>query len=124
MADSVPFPLFIFEKDDCSMFLVQAPDKVLHQMEPIDVENDEYLCWDANGQAVKISVSGNRVTRIEHGSSEMSLSEALQRHSDACGLAVDMTGPAHKVWHRLKEAEAKQPRKGGLLSKVFGRNRS
>jgi hypothetical protein len=123
MADSVPFPLFIFEKDDCSMFLVEAPDKVLYQMEPIDIENDEYFCWDANGEAAKISVSGNRVARIEHGSSEMSLSEALKRHSYAFGLAVDMTGPAHEVWNRLKESEAKQPRKSGLLSKVFGRNR-
>ena len=102
------------------MFLVEAPDKVLFQMEPIDIENDEYLCWDANDQAVKISVSGNRVTRIEHGGSEMSLSEALKRHSDAFGVSVDMTGPAHEVWHRLKEAEAKQPRKSGILSKVFG----
>ena len=123
MADTVPFPLFIFEKDDRSMFLVDAPDKVLHQMEPIDIENEEYLCWDANGQAVKISVSGSRVTRIVQGSSEMSLLEALKRHSDAFGLAVDMTGPVHEVWQRLKEAEAKQPRKGGLLSKVLGRNR-
>jgi hypothetical protein len=53
----------------------------------------------------------------------MSLSEALKRHSYAFGLAVDMTGPAHEVWNRLKESEAKQPRKSGLLSKVFGRNR-
>jgi hypothetical protein len=123
MADSVPFPLFIFEKDDCSMFLIEAPNKVLHQMEAIDIENDEYLCWDANGQAVKISVSGNRVARIEHGSSEMSLSEGLNRHSVAFGLDVDMTGPAQEVWHRFKEAEAKKPRKSGLLSKIFGRNR-
>jgi len=123
MVDSVPFPLFIFEKDDCSMFLVEAPDKVLYQMEPIDIENDEYLCWDAKGQAVKISLSGNRVTRIEHGSSEISLSAALKRHSDAFGLAVDMTGPDQEVWDRLKEAEAKQPRKSGLLSRVFARNR-
>jgi len=39
MADSVSFPLFVFEKDDCSMFLVEGPDKVLYNMEPIDIEN-------------------------------------------------------------------------------------
>ena len=29
------FPLFVFEKDDCSMFLVETPDKILYRMEPI-----------------------------------------------------------------------------------------
>jgi hypothetical protein len=65
---SVSFPLFVFEKDDYSMFVVETPDKVLDHMEPIDIENGEYLCWDANGGAVRISISGQRVTGICYGS--------------------------------------------------------
>jgi hypothetical protein len=47
MNRSVSFPLFVFEKDDCSMFLVETPDKVLYHLEPIDIENDEYPCLAA-----------------------------------------------------------------------------
>jgi hypothetical protein len=75
MVNSVSFPLFVFEKDDCSMFLVDTPDKALYHMEPIDIENDEYVFWDANGKAVRISVAGQRVTGIEYGAAEMTLAE-------------------------------------------------
>jgi hypothetical protein len=35
------FPLFVFEKDDRSMYLVESPERVLDQLEAIDIENDE-----------------------------------------------------------------------------------
>ncbi len=124
MADSVSFPLFVFEKDDCSMFLVEGPDKVLYNMEPIDIENAEYLFWDSNGNGVHISVAGEQVTAIDPAAVEISLSEAFKRYSDAFGLRVDTTGPADEVWPRLKQAEAELPRKRGLLSRVFGRTQS
>ena len=124
MADSVLFPLFIFEKDDCSMFLVEAPDKVLHQMEPIDIENGEYLCWDANGRAVRISISGQRVTGICYGELEVPLAEAFRRYSDVHSFDVDTTGPFDQVWSRLKETESRLPRNRGLLSRLFSRNRA
>ena len=104
MRGIVSFPLFVFEKDDCLMFLVETPDKVLYHMEPIDIENDEYVCWDSNGNAVQISIQGQRVTGIDHGAAEMPLAEAFKRHSDAFGLDVDTTGSVDEVWHRLKQA--------------------
>jgi hypothetical protein len=121
MNRSVSFPLFVFEKDDCSMFLVEAPDRVLYHMEPIDIENGEYICWDTNGNAVRISVAGQRVTGIEYGAAGMPLAEAFRRHADAFGLDVDTTGPPDEIRRRLKEAESRLPRKGGLLSRLFKR---
>lgn len=105
------------------MFLVEGPDKVLHYMEPIDIENGEYLCWDTKGKAVRICFTGNRTPTIDHDTAEMSLSDAFKRHADALGLAVDTTGRADEVWRRLKEAEAQLPRKRSLLSRVFDKNR-
>jgi hypothetical protein len=121
MNGSVSFPLFVLEKDDSSMFLVEVPDKLLYHMEPIDIENGEYICWDTNGNAVRISVAGQRVTGIEYGAAEMPLAEAFRRHSAAFGLDVDTTGPPDEIWRRLKEAESRLPRKGGLLSWLFKR---
>jgi hypothetical protein len=119
MDASVSFPLFVFEKDDYSMFVVETPDKVLYHMEPTDIENGEYLCWDANGRAVRISISGQRVTGICHGEPEMPLAEAFRRYSDVHGLDVDTTGPFDQVWCRLKDTESHFPRSRGLLSRLF-----
>jgi hypothetical protein len=124
MADDVSFPLFVFENDDCSMFLVEEPDRVLYHMEAIDIENGEYQCWDANGKAVRIALTGNCVTGIDHRTAEMSLSDAFKRHSDAFGLAVDTTESTEEIWRRLKEAEAQLPRRTGLLPRIFGKHKS
>jgi hypothetical protein len=118
---SVSFPLFVFEKDDCSMRLVESADKVLYHMEPIDIENDEYLCWDANGRAVRISVAGQQVIGIAYAEAEMPLAEAFMRHSEAFSLNVDTSGHYDQVWCRLQEAESRLPRRSGLLSRLFRR---
>lgn len=119
MDASVSFPLFVFEKDDYSMFVVETPDKILYHVEPIDIENGEYLCWDANGRAVRISISGQRVTGICYGELEIPLAEAFRRYSDVHGLDVDTTGPFDQAWCRLKETESSLPRSRGLLSRLF-----
>lgn len=124
MDAGVSFPLFVFEKGDYSMFVVETPDGILYHMEPIDIENGEYLCWDANGRAVRISISGQRVTGICYGQLEVPLAEAFSRYSDVHGFDVDTTGPFDQVWSRLKETESRLPRNRGLLSRLFSRSRA
>ena len=53
----VQFPLFVFEKDDRSMSLIETPERVLYHLEAIDIENDEYLFWDASGAGVCVSLT-------------------------------------------------------------------
>jgi hypothetical protein len=124
MKSNVSFPLFVFEKDDYSMFMVETPDKILDCMEPIDIESGEYLCWDANGRGVRISVSGQRVTGICHGEPEILLAEALRCYSEVYGLDVDTAGPLNQVWPLLKETEGRLPRRHRLLSRLFSRIRA
>jgi len=49
------FPLSVFEKDDRSMYLVESPERVLDQLEAIDIENDEYLFRDSSEAGIRIS---------------------------------------------------------------------
>ena len=93
-------------------------------MQSIDIENGEYLCWDANGRGVRISISAQRVTGICHGEPEIPLAEAFRRYSDVHGLDVDTTGPFDQVWCRLKKTESRLPRSRGLLSRLFGGRRA
>jgi hypothetical protein len=124
MDTSVSFPLFVFKKGDYSMFGVETPDKILYHMESTDIENGEYLCWDANGRAVRISISDQRVTGICYGELEIPLAEAFSRYSDVHGLDMDTTGPFDQVWCRLKKTESRLPRSRGLLSRLFRRSRA
>jgi hypothetical protein len=124
MDASVSFPLFVFERDDYSMFVVEAPDTVLYHMEPIDIENGKYLCWDANGRAVRISISGQWVTGICYCEPEIPLAQAFRRYSEVYGLDVDTTGPFDQVWCRLKDPASRAPRSRGLLSRLFRRSRA
>jgi len=74
------------------MWLVESPNRILYHMEPIDIENGEYLLWDANGRAVQISVQGNTVIGMAYADGEISLEEAFKRYSETYGLNVDTKG--------------------------------
>ena len=54
---SVTYPLFAFEKDDKSMRLIENESRILSHLEAIDIENDEYVFWDASGEGVSVAVS-------------------------------------------------------------------
>lgn len=112
------------------MFLVETPDRILCHFEPIDIENEEFLFWDADGKSVRVSVAGKALSEIVYGEPRgretglqpqraMPLSEAFERHAQAFHLNVDTSGSAEEVWCRLKNAEARLPRRLGLLSRLF-----
>lgn len=117
----VSFPLFVLEKDDYSMFEVETPDKILCHMKPLDIESDQYLCWDARGRALQISTSDQKVTGIAFCRAEVSLGEAFRRYSEVHGLDADTTGPFEQVWSRLKQEEPSAHRRG-LFSRFFRTN--
>ena len=94
----VSFPLFVLEKDDYSMFEVETPDKILCHMKPLDIESDQYLCWDARGRALRISTSDQQVTGITFCRAEISLGEAFRRYSEVHDLDADTMGPFEQVW--------------------------
>src|SRR5260370_5877129 len=58
----VQFPLFVFEKDDRSMYLIETPERVFYHLEAIYIENNEYLFWDSTGAGVRISVARGAVS--------------------------------------------------------------
>jgi hypothetical protein len=115
------FPLFGFEKDDCSMRLIESPDRVLHYMEIIDLENEEYLFWDSTGHGVSIVVEKDRVKEIALSNRPMSLSDAFATYCRAFGLQAPLEGRPLDVWERIQSQHKQQPVKKGWLSRLFRR---
>lgn len=94
------------------MFEVETPEKLLSYMKPRDIENGEYLCWDARGRAVRILISRQQLTEIAVTKTEISLGDAFRLYSDVHGLDVDTTGPFELVWCRLKQEGRRSHQRG------------
>jgi hypothetical protein len=47
------------------MYLIETPGRILHRLDTIDIENNEYFFWDSTGAGVRISVTPSAVKRIE-----------------------------------------------------------
>jgi hypothetical protein len=120
MIDSSIFPLYVYEKDDWSMFLVERPDKVLYDIEPIDFENDEYLFWDAQERSVRLTLKRGKLIAVEEAENEISLREALTRYSNALGATVDTSGPLPEVWAKLQSNVKPLTRAQSIVRNAIG----
>jgi hypothetical protein len=49
---NILYPLFAFEKDDSSIRLIEDERDILGKLEAIDIANDEYVVWGAEGAGV------------------------------------------------------------------------
>ena len=117
---SVPYPLFAFEKDNASMRLVEKPDELFYHLEEIDIENDEYLFWDANGAGVRVRVDNRKNAAVEQAQTGKRLRDAFQAYAQSRGLVVDVEGAPMEVWHRIQEEIEKLPKGKTFLEKFFG----
>ena len=115
---NVEFPLFVFEKDDRSMLLIERPDRLLYHLETIDIENDEYLFWDSTGAGARVSVARDAIDQITRCDQSMSLSDAFEAYVQSLGLGVSVDGPPIEVWRRI---QSRIPRRKPLWRRLFGR---
>jgi hypothetical protein len=116
---TIEYPLFVFEKDDCSMLTVDKPDQLFVNLEEIDIQNDEYLFWDANGLGVRLRVEKRKVVAIESYESPKSLSEAFLGYCQSRGLTVEFVSEPAEMWKRIQASEKLLPRKKGLFARLF-----
>lgn len=85
-AVGVEFPIFVFEKDDHSMRLVESPERLLYHLEAIDIENGEYLFWDSIGAGVCVSVAGGVIDTVALCDQAMMLQQAFEAYARAYKL--------------------------------------
>jgi hypothetical protein len=114
----VKFPLFAFEKDDGSMFLIEKPDRLLYHFECVDIEDEEYLFWDSTGAGVCVTVKGRAIYQILFCEQSKSLSDAFEAYSQSRGLAISLQGSPVEVWTRI---QSQLPRKKSLWTRLLSR---
>jgi hypothetical protein len=105
---NVEFPLFVFEKDDRSMYLIERPERLLYHLEPVDIEDDEYVFWDATGAGVCVSIARNLIHQITRCDQPMSLVDAFQAYSESLNLRVSHHGTPIEIWGRIQSQAPKR----------------
>jgi len=117
----VTFPLIVFEKDDRSMRLIEAPDRLLYHLEAVDIEDGEYVFWDASGAGLSVSVENGSVSEIALGKPQMSISDAFKEYSQSYGFEVSLVGAPLDVWARI---QGRLPKKKKLWERLFHKSDS
>ena len=115
------FPLFLFEKDDRSMYLIETRGSILYRADTIDIENNEYLFWDSTGAGVRITVTPSTVKRIELCDQAMSLQEAFHRYAESYGLRLIPSGSPIEIWRAF---ESQLPPKRTFWDRLFRKSKS
>ncbi|PYU49566.1 MAG: hypothetical protein DMG48_16150 [Acidobacteria bacterium] len=121
---SVTFPLFAFEKDDKSMRLIESESRILSRLEGIDIENGEYVFWDANGEGVSVAVSvGTFKSKLESVAScplAFPIQDAFKAYAMSLGLSeVFAETTPMSIWLRIQAEVGQRPKKRSYLSRLF-----
>jgi hypothetical protein len=113
----VQFPLFVFEKDDHSMYLIETPERVLYHLEAIDIENGEYLFWNSTGAAVLVSSTSGVIDLLTLCDPLMTLPQAFEAYARAHELQLSSGQSPLATWRSL---QSQLPPKRMLWTRLFG----
>jgi len=104
MSGEVSFPVFVLMKDCGEVTEYPAWMAMQHRMEAVDVENDEYHVWDAQGYGVRLAVSSPKSHGLRVNGLETQLSEqdfvSLKAKSKPCRGPE----PTEPLFRRLQRA--------------------
>ena len=124
---AVTYPLFVFEKDDQSMQVIEDPRRI-GILEAIDILNDEYVFWDANGNGVSVAAS---VTTFKQKIGDVTscvalfpIRDAFNLYAKSLGLPdLGVDGPPAEVWRRIQREVVSRPEKGSILFRLFSKRK-
>lgn len=60
---------------------IESFERILYHLEAIDIENDEYMFWDADGRGLKILIKKGRVSGFEKTENRITLRQAFEGYA-------------------------------------------
>ncbi len=104
------------------MLVIERPDRILYHLEAIDIENDEYLFWDATGVPVKVTILKNKVADVSECAPKLPLRDAFVSYLETLDLPPTLAaGAPTEVWNRIQQELEKRPKKSSWFAKLFTR---
>jgi len=114
------FPLYVC-LDDGEVLRIESVERILYHLEAIDIENDEYMFWDANGHGLKILIENERVSGFANAENKITLQQAFDDYAQQLGVSVDTTRTPEEIWNKVMKAKDELPRRPSFLSRLFNR---
>ena len=108
------------------MRLIESYSRIPYHLEAIDIENEEYVFWDANGAGVSVAVTPTtafktgKLESVKLCSPVFPIQDALKEYAKSLGLPeVVAEGPPMEAWGRIQKELAGRPKKRSFLSRLF-----
>jgi hypothetical protein len=123
MDDKALFPLYV-RLDDGEIMRIGNADRILYHLEAIDIENDEYMFWDAAKHGLRVLINKGKVGGFEKADNKITLQQAFEEYARQLverGATVDTSGTPEEIWTNIEKARDSLPRPEGLFSRLFGR---
>jgi hypothetical protein len=114
------FPIYVC-LDDGTVLRIESVERILYHLEAIDIENDEYMFWDANGHGLRILFEKERVIGFTNAEHKITLQHAFGDYVQQLGVSVDTTGTPEEIWDKVKKAKDELRRRPSFLSRLFNR---
>jgi|ERR1700674_1480364 len=121
MDDKVLFPLYV-RLDDGEVIRIESFDRILYHLEAIDIENDEYMFWDAAGHGLKILILKGKVSGFEKIDNKVTLQQAFEEYARQLaqrGATVDTSGTPDEIWAKVQTAKESLQSAPGFLSRLL-----
>ncbi len=108
------------------MCLIENESRILSHLEAIDIQNDEYVFWDASGGGLSVAVSvgvfKSKLESVTSCPSAFPIQDAFKSYSMSLGLSEAIAeGPPMNVWVRIQTELGQRPKKRSYLSRLFSR---
>ncbi len=121
----ITFPLYVQEKDSGEFKMYPGYDTIQHSLEAIDVENKEYMIWDASGSPLDYAndPDGNLVLCAGASGAPALKSELVKRITAfKCCVGVDVQHMA--IGEMFSMVKAEQERRDWGLFAIWRRIRA
>jgi hypothetical protein len=121
MDDKILFPLYVC-LDDGEVIAIEGFERILYHLEAIDIENDEYMFWDAAGRGLKVIIKKGKVSDFEKIDNTLTLQQAFEgyaRQLTQRGVTVETSGTPEEIWAKIQKAKETLQSNPGFLSRLF-----
>ena|ERR1700681_3052598 len=125
----IQFPVFVRAKDCGDVTKYSSVQELQYDLEQIDVENDEYEAWDANGLQLSLGTQKPLWLKIDLGKNTplpTDLAMAISEYAHKQGIAFDrsalVAGKYSAVLEHV-ESELNKKKAASWQRRLFGRAR-
>lgn len=125
MEEKVLFPLYV-RLDDGALECIEEFERILYHLETIDIENDEYMFWDAAARPLKILTEKGKVSGFEKVAHKITLQQAFEGYAQQLaklGATVDVSGTPKESWREVQKAKESLPHAPRFFPWLFRRKK-